>query len=37
MKRILNKEVTVGIGDGILEVDGKVIYKAENLKVGLLK
>ena len=38
MKRILKKEgTTVGLADGILSADGKVIYKAENLKVGLFK
>ena len=38
MKRILKKEGTaVGLADGILSADGKVIYKAENLKVGLFK
>ena len=38
MKRILKKEGTaVGLADGILSADGKIIYKAENLKVGLFK
>ena len=38
MKRILKKEgAVVGLADGILNADGKVIYKAENLKVGLFK
>ena len=38
MKTILKKEGTaVGLADGILSADGKVIYKAENLKVGLFK
>ena len=38
MKRILKKEGTcVGLADGILSADGKVIYKTENLKVGLFK
>ena len=27
----------VGLADGILSADGKIIYKAENLKVGLFK
>ena len=37
MKRILKKEgTTVGLANGILSADGKIIYKAENLKVGLL-
>ena len=38
MKRILKKEgAVVGLADGILNADGKTIYKAENLKVGLFK
>ena len=38
MKRILKKEgTTVGLANGILSADGKIIYKAENLKVGLFK
>ena len=38
MKRILIKEgTTVGLANGILMADGKKIYSAENLKVGLFK
>ena len=38
MKRILIKEgTTVGLANGILHADGKKIYSAENLKVGLFK
>jgi 3-hydroxyacyl-[acyl-carrier protein] dehydratase/trans-2-decenoyl-[acyl-carrier protein] isomerase len=38
MKRILKKEgTTVGLANGMLSADGKIIYKAENLKVGLFK
>jgi 3-hydroxyacyl-[acyl-carrier protein] dehydratase/trans-2-decenoyl-[acyl-carrier protein] isomerase len=38
MKRILKKEgAVVGLANGILSADGKIIYKAENLKVGLFK
>ena len=38
MKRILKKEGTcVGLANGILKADGKIIYRAENLKVGLFK
>ena len=38
MKRILKKEgAVVGLADGIVFADKKVIYKAENLKVGLFK
>tara|TARA_A100001015_G_C14509456_1_gene526038 strand:+ start:34 stop:537 length:504 start_codon:yes stop_codon:yes gene_type:complete len=38
MKRILKKEGTsVGLANGTLSADGKIIYTAENLKVGLFK
>ena len=38
IKRILKKEGTsVGLANGILSADGNIIYKAENLKVGLFK
>ena len=36
MKKILKREgATVGLANGILSVDNKPIYEAENLKVGL--
>ena len=36
IKRILKKEgATVGLADGTLSADGVIIYKAQNLKVGL--
>ena len=38
IKRILKKEgAVVGLANGILSADGKIIYSAENLKVGLFK
>ena len=38
IKRILKKEkAVVGLADGILYADNKVIYEADNLKVGLFK
>ena len=38
MKRVLKKEGTcVGLANGILSADGKIIYRTENLKVGLFK
>tara|TARA_Y100000590_G_scaffold148393_1_gene170455 strand:+ start:723 stop:1223 length:501 start_codon:yes stop_codon:yes gene_type:complete len=38
MRRILKKEgAVVGLADGLLLADGKKIYEAENLKVGLFK
>ena len=38
IKRILKKEgAVVGLADGTLFADGKAIYQAESLKVGLFK
>ena len=38
MKRILIKgETTVGLANGVLLADGKKIYSADSLKVGLFK
>ena len=38
IKKVLMKEnTTVGLANGILLADGKKIYEAENLKVGLFK
>ena len=38
IKRILKKEgTTVGLANGALSADGKTIYTAENLKVGLFQ
>jgi 3-hydroxyacyl-[acyl-carrier protein] dehydratase/trans-2-decenoyl-[acyl-carrier protein] isomerase len=38
IKRILKKEgAVVGLANGTLDADGKTIYVAENLKVGLFK
>jgi len=38
IKRILKKEsAVVGLADGTLYADGKLIYQAESLKVGLFK
>ena len=37
MKRILNLDLTVGIGEGSMLVDDREIYVAKGLKVGLFK
>ena len=37
MKKVIKRSVIVGVGDATVKVDGKEIYKAENLKVGLIK
>jgi 3-hydroxyacyl-[acyl-carrier protein] dehydratase/trans-2-decenoyl-[acyl-carrier protein] isomerase len=35
MKRVINRRLVMGIGDGVLEADGNPIYWAEDLRVGL--
>jgi 3-hydroxyacyl-[acyl-carrier protein] dehydratase/trans-2-decenoyl-[acyl-carrier protein] isomerase len=35
MKRVINRRLVMGIGDGVLEADGEPIYSAEDLRVGL--
>ena len=35
LKRVILRKLVMGIGDGVLEVDGKVIYEATDLRVGL--
>lgn len=37
MKKVIKRGVVVGVGDGTVTVDGKKIYTAEGLKVGLIK
>ena len=37
MKRVLNLNLTVGIGEGSMSVDGREIYTAKGLKVGLFE
>jgi 3-hydroxyacyl-[acyl-carrier protein] dehydratase/trans-2-decenoyl-[acyl-carrier protein] isomerase len=36
IKRILVKDIAIGIADGEVQVDGKSIYTAKNLRVGLI-
>lgn len=36
IKRIFNLKLTMGIADGTVMVDGKEIYSAKNLRVGLI-
>jgi 3-hydroxyacyl-[acyl-carrier protein] dehydratase / trans-2-decenoyl-[acyl-carrier protein] isomerase len=36
-KRVMRSKLVLGIADGWLEADGKMIYKAADLKVGLFK
>lgn len=35
MKRVITRKLILGIGDGEMAVDGEVIYKAKDLRVGL--
>ncbi|WP_017925947.1 MULTISPECIES: 3-hydroxyacyl-[acyl-carrier-protein] dehydratase FabA [unclassified Thioalkalivibrio] len=35
MKRVISRKLVLGIGDGIVEVDGRPIYEAHDLRVGL--
>lgn len=37
MKRVIKRKLFMGIGDGIVEVDGRPIYQAKDLKVGLFQ
>ena len=34
-KRVILRKLVMGVADGVLEADGKVIYEAKDLKVGL--
>ena len=37
MKRVIRGRLVFGIGEGVMAADGKVIYKAKDLRVGLFK
>ena len=37
LKRVIRRRLVMGIGDGIMEADGEVIYRAKDLRVGLFK
>ena len=37
LKRVILRKLTLGIADGLMNVDGKKIYEAKNMKVGLFK
>ena len=37
MKRLIERKLVMGIADGRVYVDGKEIYTATSLKVGLFK
>ena len=35
LKRVILSSLVMGVADGVMEVDGRVIYQAEDLRVGL--
>ncbi|OIQ69291.1 3-hydroxydecanoyl-[acyl-carrier-protein] dehydratase [mine drainage metagenome] len=35
LKRVINSRLVMGIGDGTMLVDGREIYTAKDLRVGL--
>ena len=35
MKRVISRKLVLGIGDGAVQVDERVIYTAKDLRVGL--
>ena len=35
MKRVIMRKLVLGIADGVMKVDGKTIYEAKDLRVGL--
>lgn len=37
IKRVINRKLVMGVGDGTVEADGEVIYQAKDLKVGLFE
>ncbi len=35
MKRVITRKLVLGIGDGVVQVDGRTIYTTKELRVGL--
>jgi 3-hydroxyacyl-[acyl-carrier protein] dehydratase/trans-2-decenoyl-[acyl-carrier protein] isomerase len=35
MRRVISRKLVLGIGDGVMDVDGRQIYTAKELRVGL--
>ena len=35
LKRVIMRRLVMGVADGVMKVDGKVVYEAKGLKVGL--
>jgi 3-hydroxyacyl-[acyl-carrier protein] dehydratase/trans-2-decenoyl-[acyl-carrier protein] isomerase len=37
LRRVIQRKLVLGVGDGMLKADGEVIYTARDLRVGLFK
>jgi 3-hydroxyacyl-[acyl-carrier protein] dehydratase / trans-2-decenoyl-[acyl-carrier protein] isomerase len=37
LRRVINRSLVMGVGDGVLYADGNPIYQANDLRVGLFK
>ncbi len=37
IRRVIDRKLVLGIADGVMDVDGRVIYKAKDLRVGLFQ
>ena len=37
LKRVILRKLVLGIADGFVQVDGKPVYEASDLKVGLFQ
>ena len=35
LKRVINRKLVMGVADGVVEADGRPIYEASDLRVGL--
>ena len=35
LKRVIMRRLVMGVADGVMKVDGKVVYEAKGFKVGL--
>jgi 3-hydroxyacyl-[acyl-carrier protein] dehydratase/trans-2-decenoyl-[acyl-carrier protein] isomerase len=35
MKRVISRKLVLGVADGVMKVDGREIYSAKDLRVGL--
>ena len=35
LKRVINRKLVMGVADGVVEADGRPIYEAKDLRVGL--